>query len=209
MKNILLIGGSSGIGKELLKYFDKKKYMVYSPNSKTFNVLDDLNYEDWKEIDIVVNLSGLITYSLLSKHDKKFKDVINVNCIGAINILNGFLPYMIKKKYGRIIFLSSIFSEINILETGVYSASKAFIDKLTKIAAYENGEHGITVNSIQLGFTGLGLNNNKNINDYNKSRNKSSLKRFCTMHELYNTIEYIINTEYVNGENLKLDGGIK
>lgn len=211
MKNILLIGGSSEIGKEIIKYFNEEIYNIYSVDSRQLDILntDSKYYSDWKDINIVINLSGLITTSLLSEKDDNSKDVILTNCLGAVNILNNFLPFMINKKYGRIIFISSIFSEINILETGVYSASKAFVDKLVKIAAYENGKHGITVNSIQLGFTGIGMNKNNNLDIYNKSKNKSTLKRFCTMFELYKTIEYLINTEYITGENLKLDGGIR
>jgi NAD(P)-dependent dehydrogenase (short-subunit alcohol dehydrogenase family) len=77
-----------------------------------------------------------------------------------------------------------------------------------KIAAIENAQYGITVNSIQLGYTGIGMGK---LTDeaYEKAKNKSAMKRFCTMWELYKTIDYIIETEYLTGQNIRLDGGIR
>ena len=112
---------------------------------------------------------------------------------------------MRSKNFGRIIFMSSVFSEINVKGYGAYSASKAFVDKLVKIAALENAQYGITVNSIQLGYTGIGMG--ENTPDLAKQR--IALKRFVTMQELFNTIEYIIKTEYLTGQNIRLCGGVK
>lgn len=102
--------------------------------------------------------------------------------------------------------MSSVCSVINLPLHGIYSASKAFIDKLVKIAAIENAQYGITVNSIQLGYTGVGMGDPE---QNEKMRNKPSLKRFVTPREIFDTIMFIISTEYYTGQNLRLDGGIK
>jgi NAD(P)-dependent dehydrogenase (short-subunit alcohol dehydrogenase family) len=115
---------------------------------------------------------------------------------------------MKKRGYGRIIMMSSIYSAINIKGQGVYSASKAFVDKLVQVASLENAKYGVTVNSIQLGYTGIGMGELSK-DKVDVAKNKTSLKRLCTIQELWQTIEFIINTEYITGQNIKLDGGIK
>ena len=205
MKKVLLIGGSGAIGQELIKLFDNG-FIVISCSSKDFP-LPVINNK-FKDIDIVINLASVAMYCDLNMDDPKNKNVIDVNCLGAVNILSTFLPYMRDRKYGRIIMMSSIYSSINILGEGVYSASKAFVDKLVKIAALENAQYGITVNSIQLGYTGIGIGQTTQENK-GKALSKIGLKRFITMQELYNTIQYIIDTEYLTGQNIRLDGGIR
>jgi NAD(P)-dependent dehydrogenase (short-subunit alcohol dehydrogenase family) len=208
MKNVLLIGGSGGIGQKLIELFNGDKYIVVSCSSKDLTLPDITNRHGLDEIDIVINLASLTTHGDLSIYSSENKIVLDVNCLGPINILSKFLPYMRDKKYGRIIMMSSVYSSINIPGEGVYSASKAFVDKLVKIAAIENAQYGITVNSIQLGYTGIGMGTLA-LKDIDKAINKSAMKRFCTMEELYKTIEFIIDTEYLTGQNIRLDGGIR
>lgn len=203
MRKILLIGGSSAIGQGLLPFFDN----VYWTNSHQFNVCKP-DSKGWDDIDIVINLAGLSQLGDLAKHNLITKKTIEVNCTGAVNILAEFLPHMRKRKYGRIILFSSVCSEINLIGHGVYSASKAFIDKLVKIAAIENAQYGITVNSIQLGYTGIGMSESSKENMIRQIM-KPALRRFVTMEEIYNALKFIIDTEYYTGQNLRLDGGIK
>jgi 3-oxoacyl-[acyl-carrier protein] reductase len=196
----LLIGGTGAIGQGLIPYF--KDYEVC--DSKQFP-LPTLPYPFIYDADVVINLAALYTDCELSKFNIVNKKLILVNCLGAVNILAAFLPRMKERGYGRIIMMSSIYSHFNVRGQGVYSASKAFVDKLVNIAALENAEFGITVNSIQLGYTGVGMGEL----NLERTRNKPALKRFVTMDEIYNTIDYIIKTEYITGQNIRLDGGVK
>lgn len=205
-KEVFLIGGSGAVGKALYNIFDHDKYSVYSFNSREAPLPSLRGIEN--EADIVINLAGVTTTCELHKKDVNACNVIDVNCVGAVDILDTFLPHMQKQKYGRIIFISSVYSSINVKGQGVYSASKAFVDKLTKIAALENAEYGVTVNSIQLGYTGIGMGRVP-IENTQRVMSKIGMGRFCSPQELYNTIEYIINTEYLTGQNIRLDGGIK
>jgi len=187
----LIIGGSGGIGQGLFEYFEDTTFV----NSKTYDVLKP-GSENFEEFDVVINLSGLIFESPLCNYNIITKRLVDINCIGAVNILADFLPGMKKRKFGRVIMFSSIYSSINVRNMGIYSASKAFVDKLVNIAALENAEYGVTVNSIQLGYT-------------EKILSKVGMKRFITMEEIYNTIQAIVNTEYLTGQNIRLDGGMR
>ena len=200
IRNMTIIGGSSAIGQALKPYFPDAEYL----SSQDYDVCHAQAIED----NIVINLSGISDENDLSGYSVLTNNLVSVNCIGAVNILASCLQFMRKNRYGRIIFFSSICSSINLTGHGVYSASKAFIDKLVKIAALENAQYGITVNSIQLGYTGIGMSQNTPEN-MNRQINKTAMKRFVTPREIANVIEFMIKTGYYTGQNLKLEGGIK
>ena len=195
---LLLIGETSAIAQALRPIFEQR-YDVTGQSSRRFP--ESLDY------DVVINCAGLSLINDLAMPHLLNNKVIEVNCNLAVTLLSDFLYPMQQRKFGRIIFLSSVCSEINLKGHGVYSASKAFIDKLVKIAALENAEYGITVNSIQLGYTGIGMSDIPE--EMERMRNKPALKRFCTMQELSNAINFIVDTEYYTGQNLRLDGFIK
>ena len=207
---ILLVGGTGGIGQQLLDAFDKEKYEVVAIGSKDIDITNQ--YSDWNKLSgvgVVVNLAGVIAPVSLSEHSGMSQRMVEVNCLGAVNLLMGLLPIMKPHRYGRIIMMSSVFSEITVPGYGVYSATKAFVDKLVKSAAIENAKHGITINSIQLGYTGLGMGALEDEKLYEKTKNKCELKRFCSPTDIAKTIDYIIETEYLTGQNIRLDGGIR
>ena len=197
---LLLTGSTGGIGRELLKFL--KGYEITAVSSKDFTLPVVKRYD----VDIVVHLAGMSLLNDLSEHSILNRKVIDVNCLGTINLLATYLPLMRHKGFGRVILMSSVCSEINLPLHGLYSATKAFNDKLVKIAALENAQYGVTVNSIQLGYTGVGMSDRGSLE---KQRNKPAMKRFCHMSELVNTIDYIVKTEYLTGQNIRLDGGIR
>jgi len=203
---VLLIGGSGAIGTALVPYFDINGYEIQWCNSKQFPL--PAIADGWGDMDVVINLAALTVECERDKFNVLNKKLIDVNCLGAVNILANFLPGMREQCFGRIILFSSVYSAINVKGQGVYSASKAFVDKIVKIAALENAEYGITVNSIQLGYTGTGMGESTRENKQ-KARNNTALKRFVTIEEIYRTVDYIINTEYLTGQNIRLDGGIR
>lgn len=209
-RRILLIGGTSAIGQSILSQFDESRYEVRAVGSDFIDITNGCeDYEKLGNLDVVINLSGVMDTHLLSEKSENTQRLIDVNCVGNVNFLQGILPKLMVHKNGSVILMSSVFSEINEVRCGVYSASKSFVDKLVKIAALENAEHNITVNSIQLGYTGIGMGANVDDDVYERSKNKPAMKRFCPIADIVHTIEYIINTRYLTGENIRLDGGIK
>lgn len=203
MKKMLLIGGSGGVGSALYGIINTDKYKLLSFSSKEYDVVNP-TYQ-W-DADIVIVLSGVTVNGLLKDINAQIAKIIDVNCLGAVNVLQTFLPGMICRNYGRIIFVSSIYSTTVVSGQGVYSATKAFVDRLVKNAAYENAQYGITVNSIQLGYMGLGMGKT---DDIDKAISKTAMKRLCTIEELFRAIEFIIDTEYFTGQNLRLDGFVR
>ncbi len=213
-KKMLIIGGTGGLGLNMTNMFSKH-YDVTSLGSKDLDVTNFRALDAFFHVntfDVILNLSGLNYDSFLHKYDEDtmyeaYKQ-IDVNVKGNVNLLATSLPMMRENKFGRVIILSSVLSEMTVVGTSVYSASKAFIDSVVKTASAENLSKGITCNSIQLGYFDAGMAHRlpKKISDTVKS--KIPLKRFGTMQELHDTIEFLINTEYVSGTAIKIDGGV-
>ena len=214
MKKIVVFGGTGGLGEKLIPFL-KRKYNVVSIGSKDVDITSlqrTQNFFETNDIDIVLNMSGKkydIFLDELTQNDiTKIQSMMNVNMLGNINILASCLPKMIEKKYGRIISISSIFSELNIPKNSIYCASKAFVDRLISVANKENIKFGITCNTIQLGYWDGGMCYRVDEKYQEKAKNKIGLKRWGSIEELYNTINFIVENEYVCGTNLKIDGGI-
>jgi len=161
---------------------------------------------------IVVNLSGkkydVYLNEITVKDVNKINEMLNVNIQGNINLLSACLPYMREKGWGRVIGISSVFADMNIPKNGIYGSTKAFMDRLYNNANRENAKFGITCNTIQLGYWDGGMSYEVDVELQEKAKNKIPLKRFGTVEELYKTIDFIIENEYISGENLKISGGL-
>jgi NAD(P)-dependent dehydrogenase (short-subunit alcohol dehydrogenase family) len=214
MKKLILFGGTGGLGQKLIPFLEKK-YDVTSVGSKDVDITSFSEVQKYfsdNEFDIVLNMSGSKYDVFLSKiKDSDQEDInkmIDVNIKGNINIVSSCLPKMIEKKYGRIISISSVFSELNVPKNSIYCASKAFVDRFISNANKENVKFGITCNTIQLGYWDGGMCYRVEEKYQEMAKEKIGLKRWGKIEELHNTIDYIIENEYVSGTNLRIDGGL-
>lgn len=148
--DINLEGAKSVVGErpagenELLpRYLDvSKPKMVHSLFKKIF--------QRYKRIDILVNSAGNINPAtpLVLKKEEDFKKVIDVHLMGTFYCMREAASYMIKRKFGRIVNISSRSGVFGLYGNSDYSAAKAGIIGLSQCAAKELYEKGITVNVI-------------------------------------------------------------
>ncbi|PKM81216.1 MAG: oxidoreductase UcpA [Firmicutes bacterium HGW-Firmicutes-14] len=111
-------------------------------------------YKELGKIDILVNNAGVIQLvSFLEMSDAVRDFHFNVNINGVWNCAKAVLPYMIKKKYGKIVNLSSVTGPM-VCDEGetAYATSKAAIWGFTKALAREVAKYRITVNAICPGY---------------------------------------------------------
>ena len=216
MKNkMLLLGGTGGLGQELTKLF-QEDYEVTSVGSKDLDITDFRKLELYFHVnvyDVIINLSGYNHDSFLHKYDEDLiheaKRQLDVNTLGSVNLLAACLPKMREKGYGRIILASSVLSSRPVIGTSVYSASKSFIDSLVKTCALENCSKGITCNAVQMGYFDAGMAHRLSEDFQSIIKRKIPMNRFGSIQELYDTIVYLISTEYVTGTSLKINGGLE
>ena len=215
MKKIALFGGTGGLGSQLAPLLSEK-YEIIPISSKDVDVKDTYQVNDFfkkNDIDIVINLSGYNYDSFIHKLDtNKLGNTINhlldVNIKGNINILAAAIPKMREKNYGRIILVSSVLVEKITIGTGLYTGSKAFIDSIVKTTSAENISKGVTCNSLQLGYFDGGMAHRLPENISESIKESIGLKRFGTIKELAQTIDFLIETEYITGQNINISGGL-
>ena len=219
-KTILLVGGSGGLGLQLVEHLKDDYECILTRSSAVTDVKDavtcDVTVEkdvqvviDAFEPDIVIYLSVKNTDGLLhNRTDAGIKQQTDVNLFGFLNVIRYVTPLFKERNYGRLIYISSILSETPVRGAGIYSASKAFCDNIIRTYSLENSRYGITANSIQLGYFDGGLCD-KVPTDLLESVIKAiPLRRLGTSKEFGNVVKSIIETEYINGSHISLTGGL-
>jgi len=212
-QTVLMFGGSGGLGKALIEDL-KWDYWLIPLSSDDCEVADKHGVGDVimrHNPDVVLNLAGTNYDAFLHKadDDDAIENLLDVNVWGAINILRASLACMrFNEKRGRIIMISSVLAEKVQVGTGLYSATKCFVDSLVRTASAENIGKGITVNSIRLGYFDAGMCHRIPEKFQGGIKDSIGLKRWGNVKELANTIDYLVRTEYITGQNLNVSGGL-
>lgn len=224
-KHILLVGSSGGLGSQLATMFLDDTlilhYHRHEPACEGYRVCADItSYEAVEHmvkdildkcgrIDVLINASGMSIDGFTHKFaPHTWRSVIEVNLVGTFNLARAVLPSMRANRYGRIITLASVVFQCPVMGTSAYSASKAALVGLTRTMALENAGLGITCNCIALGYFDAGMLYQIPADLREEIRQAIPMKRFGRVDELHRTIQYLIDTEYVTGQVISLNGGL-
>jgi NAD(P)-dependent dehydrogenase (short-subunit alcohol dehydrogenase family) len=214
MKTVVLFGATGGLGKQLLPIL-QTKYNVIGISSSDIDVTSFTQVNEFFEtnnIDIVINLSGYnfdtFTHKINDETLNQINKQIDVNIKGTINVVSNCLSKMREQQFGRIILVSSVLADHPVISTSIYAGCKGFVDSFTKTVALENANKNINCNSLQLGYFDGGLTYKIPENFRDTIKNNIPAKRWGTIAELYNTIDYLIETGYITGQNINISGGI-
>jgi 2-dehydro-3-deoxy-L-rhamnonate dehydrogenase (NAD+) len=101
-------------------------------------------------VDVLVNSAGIIgpNLPLLETDVDGWRRVLDVNVIGVVNMMRGFVPAMVERGWGRVVNIASMAGKDGNPNLSIYSASKAAVIALTKSAGKELATTGVLVNAI-------------------------------------------------------------
>ena len=167
--------------------------------------------EHFEQIDVLVNNAGITKDNLILRmKEEEFTDVINVNLVGTFNITKNVIKYMTKKRYGKIINLSSVVGISGNAGQSNYAASKAGIIGFTKSIAKELASRNITANAVAPGFIKTDMTNV--LKDEIKEAIESTipLKRLGTAEDVAKVVKFLASDEssYITGQVINVDGGM-
>lgn len=167
--------------------------------------------EKYGKIDVLVNNAGITKDNLLMRmKEQDFDDVINVNLKGTFNMTKNVVPFMMKKRYGKIINVSSVVGISGNAGQCNYSASKAGIVGFTKSMAKELASRNINVNAIAPGFIATDMTSVLSDTVKENINAQIPLKRMGLPREVANLIYFLASEEsdYITGQVINVDGGM-
>ena len=147
--------------------------------------------------DLIVNLDS-----------EDLIDIFTINLFSAINFAKALIPIMMANEMGQFIFLTSVVPEMGLTGTSAYSSSKVALEQFSRNLVTEYGRFGIRSNVIRLGYFDTGLIKTLAKLDSEKILKRIPAGRFGTIGNINNAIDFILNSEFLNGSIVDLDGGI-
>ncbi len=162
-------------------------------------------------IDIVVNNAGITKDNLMLRMKAdEWDSVINTNLSSLYRVTKACLRGMSKKRWGRIISVSSVVASMGNAGQSNYAASKAGMEGFSRALASEIGSRNITVNCVAPGFIDTDMT--KNLPDEQKEQlqSKIPLNRLGKPHEIACVVAFLASdaASYVTGETIQVNGGM-
>ncbi|MBR6221822.1 MAG: 3-oxoacyl-ACP reductase FabG [Lachnospiraceae bacterium] len=175
----------------------------------------DYTVDKYGSIDILVNNAGVtMDKKIVDTTEEDYSAVMDTNLKGTFNCMQYAAKYMIKQKRGKIINISSSVMNNLLGNKGqaVFVASKAGVVGLTKSAASELGEYGITVNAVSPGFIQTEMVDELHLKAGAKESiiERTSLNRPGQARDIAGLVAYIASdkADYITGQEIVVDGGM-
>ena len=236
MKNVLIIGGSRGIGAETVRQFRRAGDNVVFTYLRSEIEADALRQEtgaapvrcDVKHsdsvriavdkavslmgrIDVLVCNAAIADYNLITDiGESRWGEVIDTNLNGVFYCVEHVLPAMISRKSGCIITVGSMWGQTGASCEVAYSASKAGVIGLTKALAKEVGPSGIRVNCVSPGMIDTEMNSNVDEESKAAIADETPLCRIGSPAEVAAAIRYLASDDagFITGQVLAVNGGL-
>lgn len=239
MKKVAFVtGGAKGIGSAIVKRLIKDGYKVaftYNSSEEKATALVNELGEDCKayklditdsnavktvvdniekgfgEIAVLVNNAGIAEQALFTDiTDEMWHKMIETNLSGAFYCSRAVLKYMINRKSGKIINISSVWGETGGSCEVHYSASKSGLIGMTKALAKEVGLSGITVNSVSPGVILTDMTSHFDEDTMNALREETPLNRIGTPEDVAGAVSFLASkdADFITGQNISVNGGM-
>ena len=240
MKTALVTGGSRGIGKAISLSLGKSFNVVVgysSSKDSAEEVVEDIVKsggtataiqvdvkssesienafvtieEEFDGVDVLVNNAGITKDNILPRlKEDDWNDVIDTNLSGSFKTSQRAIKHMMKNKWGRIVFISSIVGMMGNQGQANYAASKAGLIGLSKSIAKEMGSRNITSNVIAPGYVDTDMTAFLTDEQKEKIIEQLSIKRIGKPEDIANIVSFLTSdeSEYITGQVISVDGGV-
>ncbi len=240
MKTAFVTGGSRGIGSAIAlalgktfhvvvgfansedKASDVVKEIVAAGGSASTVQIDISDAEsvdnafttiekEYNSVDVLINNAGVTKDNILPRmKEDEWLEVIQTNLTGSFYTSQRAIKLMMKNKWGRIVFISSVVGLSGNQGQANYAASKAGLIGLAKSISKEMGSRNITSNVVAPGYIETDMTSF--LDDQNKENiiEQLSIKRIGKPEDISNIVSFLCNdeSEYITGQVIPIDGGL-
>lgn len=225
---VLIIGGTGDIGSSLTATFslDYEVFFTYNKDKDMASKLSrkfgatpiHANIKESSSLDEVASIAGAVdvliyntgvalTKLVCDVKESEWKEIIDINLSGAFYATQKFLPNMIQKKQGCIIYISSVWGVHGASCEVPYSASKAGMIGMAKALAKEVGPSNIRVNVIAPGVIEGKMNAHLSPEELNELAYSTPLMRLGTPQDVAQAAYFLTTASFITGQVLGVDGG--
>ena len=240
MKTAFVTGGSRGIGRSIALDLGKKFHVIVGfsvSNDKAEEVSEkiisnggssstvqiDISKSDSVDkafssiekehtsVDVLINNAGITKDNILPRmKEDEWLEVIQTNLTGSFYTSQRAIKLMMKNKWGRIIFISSVVGISGNQGQANYAASKAGLIGLSKSISKEMGSRNITSNVVAPGYIETDMTSF--LDEQNKENiiEQLSIKRIGKPEDISNVVSFLCSeeSEYITGQVIPIDGGL-
>lgn len=236
MSNVLIIGGSRGIGAEAVRLFcagGDRVVFTYHRSELDADALRqetgatpvrcDVKHPDsvriavekateaLGQIDVLICNAAISDYSLVTDiEETRWEEVIATNLNGVFYAVRRVLPAMISRKSGCIITVGSMWGEVGASCEVAYSAAKAGVIGMTKALAKEVGPSGIRVNCISPGLIDTDMNAEVSEDALREIADETPLSRMGAPLDVAKAMKFIASEDasFITGQVIDVNGGL-
>ncbi|UZI27614.1 SDR family NAD(P)-dependent oxidoreductase [Streptomyces sp. VB1] len=160
-------------------------------------------------IDVVVNNGAVRKDALMAMQSPDdWHEVIRTNLLGSFHTSRVALPYMLRRRWGRIVNVVSPSGFIATAGQTAYSASKAGVMGMTRALAAECGRRGVTVNALSPGFMITGMTDQLPESVVSDMARKAPVPRFVTVEEVARGVSLFLDQDCMTGQVVSIDSGV-
>ena len=236
-KTVLITGATGGLGLSIAEIFYKKNFnmILTGTNESKLELLDskftintkiikcnlakseeiikmfDLIPDEFEGIDVLINNAGITKDNLfLRMKEDDWDDVLNVNLKANFSLCKMVIKNMVKKRWGRIINISSAVAKMGNAGQTNYAASKAAIEGFTRSLALEVASRGITVNAVAPGFIKTEILETIDPEKLQAMVKNIPAGRVGDAQDIASIVSFLASDEssYITGQVLHVNGGL-
>ena len=236
-KNIIITGATGGIGnsivntlasldanlvvtgtneKKLEELKKQHKNIIaikqdISAHNELERFIDKCNSELGDKIDVLINNAGITKDNLaIRMNTDEWDRVLNINLTSTFLLSKFVIKKMLKKKFGKIINITSVVAHSGNLGQTNYSASKGGVTSMSKSLSLEYAKKNITVNCIAPGFIETAMTEKINEEYKNQLKSKIPMDRFGAAQDIANCAAFLCSdlSNYITGETIHVNGGM-